>query len=248
MRDNQPNVHITAPCIKLPLLDLRINNESLQYVADNISDFDVIIFTSPKSINACAAIIANMYKTAYPMFYVMGEASAGILRDMIVNTMTAPSIVINYPKLTTGSSGLVEEVFTLTDFSNKRVLLVKGSCGNIMLEKWLSTNNVDYVAIDVYDHVKIAISKDKFLSIFVNRVIPRVTQKQNIVITSGLLVDYLFELALKYDILSLLIQQRFLTIHAQIADKLVNYGVSRDNIVITLTTNKSDLLTLMTAE
>lgn len=218
--------------LKMPLLDLPVNREGLHYVINHAHTFNAMIFTSPKSINVCSLVIPNITNS---FFYVMGAKSAAVLHKIINDN---PRVVINYPKNTAGSLGLITEVLSKVDFSNKRILLVKGSCGNIMLEEWLGLNQVNYTAIDVYAHIKININKNLLHDILSNKLC-------GIILTSGLMVDYLFELAIKHNMLDVLQSQKFFTIHPKIVNKLVNLGVAHDNIKVTDTANKSELLGLL---
>ena len=251
------NSHV--PIDKMPLFDLSINYNKLQLIINHIHEFNVTIFTSPKSIRAYHQVLSKLSNLrnviSRNMFYVMGESSAIELRSILykliednrsiginvdISADISTDINIEYPKYITGASGLIEEILSQIDFTNKRVLLLKGSYGNIMLESWLKDKQINYTAINVYNHVKVLISKVAFLKILNNEL-------QGIIITSGLMVDYLFELALHYNMRNYLIVQNFLTIHSKIADKLVALGVARDHIKITNTTNKNDLLALLCA-
>ena len=219
----------------LPLLNLDVNHKALDYIKKNFNQFDSIIFTSPKSINTCRLILSNIINTK---IYTVGESSAKIVYNIFDDLkidLVNNSISVIYPKMSSGGEALIKEILSQVNLIDNRVLLVNGNYGNIMLENWLLVNNVNYVCVHVYNQVKISVTKDKFCDLFKTKV-------SGIVVSSSIIVRYLFELAGIYQMLDVLRRQKFITIHKHIAQVLITFGISPASIMVSNTVSKQDLV------
>ncbi len=195
----------------LPLMDFDINHENLKVLANKINDFDYVMFISPNAIKFCADIIKE---ATHPIFLVVGVASARKLKLLT-------KLPIIYPTKASGASSLFEEKLKHLSLKNKKVLIVKGVGGNQILSKRFNLIDVNWQEIDIYTRNKIHINVP-----FIKK---SLTTKgfQGIIITSSILVEWLFIHAKKHKYFDILVQQPFFTIHDNIAKKLTTYGVNK---------------------
>lgn len=230
--------------LPLALLKLEINEAQMKYITINLNKYNIIILNSPTSITLCAQLLVEtglIYSGC--IICVMGRASKNLLVKELARYMPASRVTlinknIKFPLNASGSIALCDEILSTIDFTAKRLLFIKGSQGNNILECWLDDHRVEYKVVSIYSQVKLTIIAAKLREILTNCI-------QAIVITSGLMVEYLFENATKYRLLHILKQQRFLTIHQQIAIKLESLGVNKELITVTKEADKNLLLELL---
>ncbi|HMT03255.1 MAG TPA: uroporphyrinogen-III synthase [Burkholderiales bacterium] len=210
--------------IPIPLMNFIINQKNIKQLKDIINDFEYVIFNSPTAIHICSDVIKN---ATYPTFLTVGEASAIRLKGLT----TLPII---YPLRNSGADNLFEEKLKYLDFKNKKILIVKGVGGSNTLKKKLSLIKANWQEIDIY------IRNKKYIDVsFIKKSLTS-KELQGIIITSSILVEWLFSNAKEHDYLDILLNKQFFTIHNNIAEKLLNYGVSKVFI-----SNKADQYSLV---
>ncbi len=193
----------------LNLMHLEAQIENIEKFRKNAHEYEYIIFVSPSCIDYVADVIPQLKNT---IFLVMGDFSYNYLRKLT-------QLEILYPHINKGAEGLISEVVSGLDLSNKKTLLVKGSGGNLTLQKKIQSYCKSCDGLDIYHRVGLVISEIDFKN-YINNC-------SGIIVTSSLFATYLFELAKQYSVVDKLQNTEFITWHAKIRNTLYRHGVRK---------------------
>lgn len=212
--------------MSLPLIDLEFSIDKINYVEKNINNFDYVILTSPSAINKLNNAINQAHNTC---FMTVGLQSANKIKQLTKNEVI-------YPENIDGRDALFKDKIPLLDFSNKKVLLIKGSDAGFYNE--IINRYPNWEVLDIYKRVHlIPENKELLKKLLTDRAV------KGIIITTSILVDELFKLI---DILGcrvLLQNIPFIVIHPKIRSALEQYGIK--NILMTNSTNKREIADLI---
>ncbi len=218
------NIGIEAK--KLIIVKFIVFDNRLKLILETINSYDYILITSSTIIKYLSSVIKISQN---PIFLTVGKTSA----DKILNIN--PQIVI-YPNINSGIHSLCEEKLLNVDFFNKRLLIIEGSTSNNYIKQFLKYIPMDISSVIVYQTIYEEINKN-----FINYKFDDASN--GIIVTSGGLVDWLFtKTKINFD-KNKLINTNFYTIHKNISDKLINYGVK--NVFVTKDSQVNQIVDLI---
>ena len=202
---------------------------SLDDMLTKYAAYDYIFLVSPTCIDVCRELITDNHKNI--TFGVMGEASLKHFQsyNQFANIIS--------PKNNSGAKALINECLNEINFSNKRSLILQGDDGDESLANYFESNKINYDKLQVYVREKVEPDISNLQALLESDIL------SGIIITSSLLVDRLFEIANKYAFHKYLVQQRFITIHPKIMNRLHLYGV--EEIYTTSSTAKQNIIDLI---
>ena len=207
----------------LHLIDFEYDSKALQFLNANINSFDYVIIPSPLAIDYASEAISI---ATHPKFVVVGNAS-----KTKITKYTRQSIIC--PDRSSGGAALFTEKLAYIDWSGKKVLLVKGLGGSRELIKKMQQHNIEFTTINIYRRLSLRLPDEFFKKILLEKYL------QGIIITSSILVEYLFKEAHLAQCSDVLKRIPFITIHTRIKNKLLQYGVK--NIYVTANANKNEI-------
>ena len=225
MIDGLVGIHVTG--VEIPLMDFIFDATNLSFLEQNINQFDYIIIPSPAVIDYVQDAIKSAFK---PTFITVGKASGAKIgklthRDVLFPTMGA------------GGMALFNEKIQQLDLQNKMVLVVKGEGGNEDLYAQMAKHNIKWTTLDIYKRVMHELEPDYLKKMLI------IEGLQGIIITTSILVEWLFEQAEKSNCVDLLKSCLFITIHPQIEKKLIEFGALK--ILVTPRTERSAVIELI---
>ena len=198
--------------IYIPTLEITANDSELTKLAKTINDYDYAIITSAYAIKLADGTIKNATNS---VFITSGQETATKLTDLAINS------TVLFPLQNSGSQAIIAEILPDLDLANKKILIVRGELANTDINNYLS--GIEGVICD-----EIIVYHQKLLSLdtaYLKKLLED-PKLQGIIITSSQLVNHLFHEAKKNDYLSLLQQQKFITLHPNIRDVLVQNNVT----------------------
>lgn len=211
----------------LPLIDFEFAPEKLKYLEENINSFDYVMLSSPSVINISKDIIAKAVKTK---FITVGARSANE-----ISKYTMSEVI--YPENSSGRDAVLEGRLKFLDFTNKKVLIVKGDSNVGSDYSNITKAYPTWSKIELYHRISLNINEDELSVLLGSATI------KGIIITTSNLVANLFDLCTKIGCREFLQKELFIVIHPQIAEKLRDLGIT--NIRVTKSANKEDLVNLI---
>lgn len=216
-----PNVHMQTMIndlakahvvgVEIPLMEFKYDDKNLRFLEDNINQFDYVIIPSPAVIEYAKDAIALSYK---PTFISVGAASG-----TKINKLTHKDVI--YPKNGAGGAALFNEKLKDLDLPNKMVLVVKGEGGSEELYEKMAEHNIKWTSLDIYKRILLELEPDYLKKMLI------IEGLQGIIITTRILVEWLFEQAAKDNCVDLLKNCLFITMHSQIEQRLHEFGALR---------------------
>ena len=165
-----------------------------------------------------------------PIFIAVGPASAHKLAKL-----TDKKVI--YPTLGAGGAALFNEKLIDLDLKNKMVLVIKGEGGSEQLFLNMAQHNIKWTTIDIYKRIKLPIDPDEFKKMLL------IDGLKGIIITSGSLVEWLFEQAKNANCVDLLKNCLFLTMHSRIEKKLIEFGAFK--VLLSERTDRKSIIELI---
>lgn len=209
------------------LMDFTVDNLQVAWLEEHINDYDYVILVSPTIIEFNKRAIQLATK---PTFLTVGVASALKLKEL-----TKQEVL--YPEDGSGGMALFTEKMQQLNLVKSRVLIVKGDSGNDSIQKQLELRMVNWQSIAVYKRVEVKLERDYLKKVLISG------PWQGIIITSTILVTWLFEQADADDCSNLLKMQTFITIHPQISEALRKLGVEK--VSTTKSSEKKSIIELI---
>lgn len=192
-------------------MNIEDNNKNLQFLDEEINNFDYVFFPSGTAIEYAKKAIL---KSSIPQFITVGGASAAKL-----NKLTRQKII--YPENTSGGIALFNEKLSKLNLMQKKILIIKGCGSEAKLYAKLIKAGVNFISVDIYKRVLKTIEPDYLKKMLL------IQGLQGIIITSSGLAEWLFNQAAKAKCVHLLKSQLFVTIHPQIKHKLIELGANK---------------------
>ena len=206
---------------------INIINSQLKILLKTINDYDYVVITSSTLINHLSAAISMAYK---PIFITVGETSANKINHI-------SSQILIYPTQSSGVQALCHQRLFNIDFLNKKILILEGNEPNEYIKSFLTYSYCDISCINIY---KVSYDISGYKKYMVEYICG--TNIEGIIITSSGLVEKLFTIPKINSEHDKLIQTNFFTIHNNIKDKLISYGVK--NVFVTKEAQIEQLLSL----
>lgn len=225
MIDGLASIHTTG--IEIPLMDFIFDEKNLNFLIDNINQFDYVIIPSPAVIDYVKKAIAVAYR---PTFITVGKASGARIAKI-----THKDVI--YPELGAGGQALFNEKLQTLDLPNKMVLVVKGEGGNEELYIQMAKHNIKWTTIDIYKRVMLELEPDYLKKMLL------IEGLQGIIITTSVLVEWLFHQALKSNCIELLKNCLFITLHTNVEKKLIEFGALK--VLVTDRTERNAIVELI---
>jgi uroporphyrinogen-III synthase len=199
--------HLNMDIVYIPTMEIVVNTSGVAKLAKTVSDYDYVIITSAYAIKLADGFIKA---ATNPIFITSGEETAAKLTKLAINS------TVMYPLKNSGSHAIIAEVLANLDLSHKKILIVRGELANAELNEYLEKLD------DVTCH-EVVVYQQKLLSIDANYLQKLFEENhlQGIIITSSLLTIHLVEQAKQGGYLPLLRQSKFITIHPNVRDILV---------------------------
>lgn len=213
--------------IELPLMTFKYDEKNLELLKNDINQFDYVIIPSPAVIDYAKDIIALADK---PQFITVGKSSSNKLSQL-----TGKGAI--YPEISSGGAALFNEKLSMLNLAKKKVLVIKGEGGNEELYMQMAKHNIKWVAIDLYKRVFLKLKAGYLKKMLLTKGL------DGIIITTGALVEWLFQQAVVANCVDLLKNCLFITIHPQIKSKLVEFGVQK--VLLTSRVDKNAVIELI---
>jgi len=215
--------------ISLPiyLMDFEPNINALNWLEENINNYKYIMLNSPTVIDFSVKAII---KATCPTFLTVGKSSADQLKELTKQE-------VFYPKHSVGELALFNEIMQNLDLLNNEILIVKGNLGNDTVRLELEQRDSKWKVLEIYKRIQI-----KQLPGHLKKTLNS-GRWQGIIVTSSLLVDWLFAHAAVDGCVELLKASTFIVIHKRIAENLMKLGASR--VLITQDTSRKSIIELI---
>ncbi len=212
----------------LPTMDYIYDKNALSQVSKSINEFDIVIIPSGIIIDYAKDVIKSAVK---PVFMTVGKQSAKKLESI-----TKQQII--YPETNSGGFALFEEkIESYDNLYNKKILVLKGEGGSKELYCAMHDFGLKFTMIDLYKR-----HLNKLPANYLKKIL-MTEGLQGIILTTSILVDWLFTEAKQANCVELLKNILFITIHPRIEQKLKNYGVN--TVQVTAHVDRMDVVGLI---
>jgi uroporphyrinogen-III synthase len=191
---------------------------AIDLLKQQINKFDIIIITSPVSINYVGDILSMAGKEQ--IFIAAGAASFDKLKKYTANTILAPHG-------DSGARAITLQILNNIDLTQKKIVIIRGQEANCQIQDYLNNKPELEVCTSmiVYHQRWMSPDMEYLKKILYN------TSLQGIILTSSMHARMLFEQAANYGLMGSLVQAKFITLHSKIAHILKDFGATKPVLV-----------------
>ncbi|HLX53079.1 MAG TPA: uroporphyrinogen-III synthase [Aquella sp.] len=217
--------------IDIPCVQLTPDTAIIHQFKQQINNFDIIIITSPTTIQYAQDIIKTADKKL--IFIVPGKSSYAKLRQYTHNKIYAP-------EHNSGSEAITGQVLSNMDLMQKKIAIIQGKIANHSIQDYLDAK------LGLNSYTQIILYQQKWLDLNTQNIKKFLQDNslQGIILTSSMHAQYLFSQAKKFGYYDMLIRTDFITLHTKIQQVLQRLG-AKGHIFVSDNASNEALINLM---